>query len=380
MASDGWPTTAALTSALLRRGWEFDFTQAVALLERLLSLEVRPGHAGPHSAERLRFGPSARLVPSANQIRSIADEGDPEERVVRITTAFFGLYGMSAPGPPYLIEAAADPRTSEALRDFLNVFNERLIALFYRANRKYRWPLEFRITGEDPDSRRVFALMGLGTPADSTEKRAGELVVEHPSLDALGLRTRILRYLGPFSQRVRCPANLRGILWHFFGGPDHRTEDFIEIVEFAPRWLPIGEAEQCRLGRSNCRLYSEKMQNGELIVGGRVRDALGQFRVVIGPLEFEEFASFLPDGPKWAALLVLVDLMRPDRLDYEVRLRLRPSEIPPLRLGPARSQRLGWSTWPPSPNGDRVDEGIVDLEARARTRASSKLVGTPQEA
>ncbi|MCP5069582.1 MAG: type VI secretion system baseplate subunit TssG [bacterium] len=377
MAPDGWSTAAALTSALLSRGWEFDFTQAVALLERLLALEVRPGHSGPHSMERLRFCASPRLAPSASQIRSIADEGDPEELSIRMTVAFFGLCGMSAPGPAYLIEAAADPRTAEVLRDFLNVFNDRLIALFYRANRKYRWPLEFQITGNDPDSRRVFAMMGLGTPADIAEKRAGSLVVEQASLDPLGQRTGLLRYLGPFSQRVRCPANLRGVLWHFFEGPDHRTEEFIEIVEFAPRWLPIGVGRRCRLGVSNSRLGGQKAHDEELIMGQRIRDALGQFRVVIGPLEFEEFASFLPGGPKWAALLALVDLVRPDRLDYEVRLRL--SKVPGLHIGRASSQKLGWSTWLQSPDVERVDEGIVDFDTGPHSRVESEPIVTHQE-
>ena len=92
MARDGWPTNGDLRSALLSRGWEFEFTQAVDLLERLVGHEwslaqgetevgnarqIGVGLNGPFGAERIRFAPSSKLAPTASQVQAISWTNQP---------------------------------------------------------------------------------------------------------------------------------------------------------------------------------------------------------------------------------------------------------------------------------------------------------------
>lgn len=58
----------------------------------------------------------------------------------------------------------------EATRDFLDIFNHRLIAQYYRIWRKYSYPATFEAGGTDNTSQYLLGLAGLGIPgcADNT--------------------------------------------------------------------------------------------------------------------------------------------------------------------------------------------------------------------
>ena len=52
----------------------------------------------------------------------------------------------------------------EATEDFLDIFNHRLIAQYYRIWRKYSYPATFRAGGTDNISQYLLGLAGLGIP------------------------------------------------------------------------------------------------------------------------------------------------------------------------------------------------------------------------
>src|SRR5437016_5072772 len=115
------PTRAmSLDEALFARGYEFDFFQAVRLLEMLADDPDRP--AGPP--------PDARPVPA-------------------VTVSFLGMTGPCGALPLHythlLMRLAREGRGSErtALRDWLDLFNHRAVSLFFRAWEKYRFPVPY---------------------------------------------------------------------------------------------------------------------------------------------------------------------------------------------------------------------------------------------
>ena len=109
MAGAGWPTDGSLKAALLSRGWEFEFPQAVMLLERLQAGAAPAGKWGPFADEAIRFVPSSKLAPTACTVQTITPlkETDSHLDRCRVTISFFGLYGMCAPGPAYIFETAS---------------------------------------------------------------------------------------------------------------------------------------------------------------------------------------------------------------------------------------------------------------------------------
>lgn len=367
MSAAGRKTEDPLAGALQDRIWEFEFMQAVTLLQRLGPTRAPVGAAGPFSREGIRFVCHPPLASTASEVRSAVrlteQEGDGD--VWQLAVTVFGLYGGAAPGPAYLLEEAAgrgDPARTEPLRRFLDVFGNRLTGLFYRSLRRYHWPLVFRRGGSDVISRCMFSVMGLGTSRRNRTSAGG--LLEHERLAPIEPRTRLLRYLGAFSQRVRNPENLRRVLWNYLGGPDPNRDEFIEIEEFVPRWLAVEPRRHCRLGRDNHQLGSRRDTQRQLILGERVHDCLSLCLVVAGPLSLDDFRAFLPDGEKFRVVTALTDLYRPVHLDYDLRVRLRADEVPSLRIGREGRERLGWSTWLQTPSRTRRTEGVVTFRRR----------------
>jgi type VI secretion system protein ImpH len=73
-----------------------------------------------------------------------------------------------------------------------------------------------------------------------------------------------------------------------------------------------------------------------------VWDRQNKFQVRLGPLTFAQYESFLPGGPMLRKLVDWVRMYLSFELDWDVRLRLMPNEVPRLKLG---GGRLGWTTW-----------------------------------
>lgn len=76
-----------------------------------------------------------------------------------------GLYGVESPLPTHYSDDIAQRREGvEATEDFLDIFNHRLIAQYYRIWRKYSYPATFRAGGTDNISQYLLGLAGLGIP------------------------------------------------------------------------------------------------------------------------------------------------------------------------------------------------------------------------
>jgi type VI secretion system protein ImpH len=144
------------------------------------------------------------------------------------------------------------------------------------------------------------------------------------------------------------------------------------VEQCTARWVMIQPEQQIRLGRENCRLGVDAS------VGEKVFGRTGTFRIVLGPMGFDSFKSFLPIGDSFHRLDAMVSLFVADRLDFDVELEVRRAEIPRLQISGAGMAWLGWSSWLYSTEPDGVGERSVVLErpaARARTMAPAKASG-----
>lgn len=112
--------------------------------------------------EPVRFRPYPGMGFPAAEIKG----AEPPEyshlpTTVRIT--FMGLYGVESPLPTHYIDDITQRREGyEATTDFLDIFNHRLIAQYYRIWRKYSYPANFEAGGKDNTSRYLLGLAGLG--------------------------------------------------------------------------------------------------------------------------------------------------------------------------------------------------------------------------
>lgn len=321
MATFGWRTDRPVAEQLFAEGYRFDFFQAVHLLERLLPRAVRVGETNGARPEPVRFRSSLMAGFPASEIDRLelgARPGDPPE----MTVNFMGLAGGFGPLPPPLSEQVLGRarRGDTAGRDFLDIFNHRLVSLFYRARAKHRLSLARDTPADSNFALYLFALIGLATPA-----LQGRLPFPDRAL---------LHYAGLLAQAPRSLHGLERLLADYFGVPVHG-------VPLEGRWLAIDETEQTRLGATG---RNNRLGEGA-VLGRRAWDQQGGIGLVLGPLPYARFREFLPDGNAHFRLRGLVDFYVEEPLEPEYRLVLLAEEVPGTRLGRKRGAKLGWTSF-----------------------------------
>lgn len=369
MAATSGGVAATLAERLFAEGYAFDFFQAVRLLEKLAP-ERRPvGHdATPRSeAARFRAHLSTSFPPSA-----IYQIDRPAGRVPAptLTVTFMGLTGPSGVLPRHYTEMlmrARDARGPEryVARDWFDLFNHRMISLFYRAWTKYRFWLTYE-RGEyarpDPDlfTESLYCLIGLGSRSLRNRLR----VAVRPGVEG-AQRERVLArvddlvllyYAGLLAHRPRCAVSLERILEDYFGFP-------VRVLQFQGQWLHLDPESQSRL--------SPEAGNTELgmnvVAGERVWDIRGKIRIRLGPLAYDRFLSFIPDQSPlphrkdFFKLMHLVRLYVGPELKVDVQLVLKASGIPRCQMRQSRTDgpRLGWNCWLASQPMDRDSDDAL---------------------
>jgi type VI secretion system protein ImpH len=306
------------------------FYPLMLLLERLLGERGHVGSAAAPREESIRFRHDPRLEFSASDVSAVREglmPADPEDfsaerpPLVEVTTTFLGLSGAVSPLPQYLAEEVAqEDAESPRLREFLDLFHHRMLSLFHRARLRCDWPAGYRSDQSDAWSRRALELVGRAEPG----ARGGA-----PAW-------RLLRWAGLLAERA-VPAPALAAALEDSLAPDLDGAG-VRIEELAGAWVEIAAPEQNRLGRSGSRL------GRDLLVGRRIFDRAGKFRVVVGPLSRRAFARLGEREP----LLRIAEAIRAlvvEPLDCEVVLWLSPEAVPRLELSARGTTRLGRNSW-----------------------------------
>jgi type VI secretion system protein ImpH len=326
MASPSWGTDSPVARLLFTNGWEFDFFQAVRLLARVYP-ERRPvGAAALPENEIVRFRARTSLEFPASAIHEITrDHGGPPW----MTVAFMGLTGPKGALPAHYTDLLIEHklRGNDALIEFLDLFNHRLISLFYRAWEKHHFIIGYERAlrdGTRPDAftAYLYSLIGMGTGG-----LRGRLLTADMSL---------LRYAGLIAQRPHSASALAGLLRDYFDAP-------AEVDQFRGRWHALED-------RDLCYLDGEGVHN-QLGMGAVAGDAVWNqqavFRVRFGPLSFARFREFLPDGEAFSKAVDLARYFADRALEFEIQPVLAAAEVPWPRLTDETFDcpRLGWCAW-----------------------------------
>jgi type VI secretion system protein ImpH len=325
MGSETRPSDPGLMQALHDKPHAFSFFQAVQLLQRYLGGASVGGQASA-SEESLRLKPAVSMsFPAADLLAVEVGKAASTRPRYTIVTSFLGLYSSDSPLPTsYTEDLFWKENRQDAVRDFIDIFHHRALSLFYRAWEKYRFAVQFRHQGLDEFSRRVYSLIGLGTLG----------LVKSTGLPSV----RLLHFAGLIARNPHSAAALTDLLREYFSLPD------ITIKQCVERWVRIESSQLNHLGKRNCAL------GRTLTIGGQVRDMGGKFRVVVGPLALPDFFRFLPVSTDYAALINLTRFYVPDRLDFDIELKLLAKEAPPLCLSSESPLCLGWTSCLPKPS------------------------------
>lgn len=301
-------TPADLIALLRDHAREMTLGQALRLLER--------SHADtpelPPFEQDVLIRPHLSLAFPAADITDV--QTPPVDRPApppawRLTTTLLGLYGTMGPLPTfYTEELLEEARNDESLsRDFLDILNNRLYHLLYAAERQNRLPRRLVENRDRQAAHLLYCLMSRPDHgSDMPPVAMAELLV------------------GRHRSALRLQRSLNALLRR----ADVRVEECVE------RRVPIAVSQRCRPGMVNAVLGEDA------VIGSKLRDSTGLFRIHLTAVRAEDVNDFLPGGRSCRRIL---DHVREYvRHSLECELVLHPAAAPaePARLG--ENSRLGF--------------------------------------
>ena len=328
MASESRPDTPplgldGLEEALRADAHSFDFFQVVRLLRLLHPEREGVGKFSLPSEEVVRFTTNPSLAFPAGEVQEVTWEatGTP-----RVEVNFMGLVGNQGVLPLHYsrLVQSMDREASNPLRTFLDIFQHRLVSLFYRAMEKGRFFVLFERGEKDPVSSRLMELMGLGSPTLRSR-------MEVPDDD-------LLFYGGLLGPHQRNAASLERMIQDYFDVP-------ASVEQFVGGWYSLSAESQCRLDEE---VDDSSPRLGEhTVVGDEIWDPQARVRIRIGPISRDRYEDFLPRGRAHKALRALTTFFSDGQYDFELQLILAREDVPPVVLGAEQegATPLGWCTW-----------------------------------
>jgi type VI secretion system protein ImpH len=345
MHAEKWLHQPRLIDRLFAEPYRFDFVQAVRLLEDYLR------GAGISRQDMLdnciRFENRLSLAFPASQIDSMqagcssgsapdlpASADQPAH--IRMTPAFMGFLGSCGVLPLHYTESISTygyERKDDGPRAFFDIFSTRSLGMFYQALIKHRPDRMTDDSGHDSFLAMLLALAGRrAKPTQHDDAIADEAVAF---------------YAAQFKSRAVPACVIPAVLSEYFNIP-------VQLEQLAGKWEKLPPAHQARLGYANVDLGSGVLL-GEAIYR---RDTRARLR--LGPLDGDEFNTFLPGAEASHALERMLGMFCGTGISFEIKLILAAKDVHCAQLAHgcgAGQTRLGFDAFLPGcvPAVDRDD-------------------------
>ncbi|OHB63774.1 MAG: hypothetical protein A2Y76_14785 [Planctomycetes bacterium RBG_13_60_9] len=321
MARSTGPAVAAVMQALINMPYRFDFFQAVRWLESQRADLPRVGESHRPQEDVVRFHQHVTLGFPPSALHGCRQKDGEGKASADLWVNFLGLLGPGGPMPLPITEYVYNRLQNHddtTLAAFLDIFNHRMISLFYRAWARCQQTVSHDRRDDDWYADYVGSFLGIGSrPFHGRDTLPG------------GLK---LYYSGRLSCQTRNAEGLQAILEDFFGLP-------VVIDEFVGQWINLAPQDRSRLGGS----AANSCLGITSILGSRFWECQHKFRIRIGPMSCGQYEALLPGGSGLQQLAAWVRFYVGDELGWETQIILDRQEVPAVSLG--RRGRLGWSCW-----------------------------------
>lgn len=341
-----WRKNTSVVERLLSEPHEYSFFQTVRLLERALlandsTRELRSrtqtiGGFAPPSNEILQFRTKLSLSFPESDVVSIEDAStESSARFYRVQTNFLSIAGCTGVLPYHYTEFILQrlKLKDSALAQFIDLFNHRLISLFFQANTKYK-------IAQEAERRQL-----------KNQRSALTTLPSHIVLGMIGMGTRglsnrmqfnddtLLFYSGLLTHKVRSSQGLKQLLSDYFQLP-------VKIQEFVGQWQKLLPDFCTRLASKAEPLGQNAQLSRSAMLGGRGWIAQGKIRIVLGPLSKSQFYKFAPGTKALAAMNDMVRFYLGLEHDYEFVIEVSRADLPrKIQLGKSAPPIIGWNTW-----------------------------------
>jgi type VI secretion system protein ImpH len=315
------PSEKSVEQTLFEQGWAFDFYQAVRLLEMLCPDKPSVAEGSEADKEAVRFSSEVSFEFPASAIAEIV-RSESDNRQHRMSVNFMGLAGVTGalPAPYAELILSRLKEKDRALKDFLDMFNHRLVSLMYRVRKTFRIGFDIKPPDQTPFARYLFSLFGIGTDGLS---------------DRMQLRDRsLLFYTAILSQKPHSMCGLESILSHYFSVR-------VRGKQLCGGWYFIAQDQITQIGVRG----QNNFLGQSAVIGSRIWDQQGRFELHIGPLSYREFIGFLPIGQAYRSLCQLVRFYAGDEFGFDLVLSLKKDTVDIGRLSAKQGPRLSWTSW-----------------------------------
>lgn len=309
-----------IKDVLIREPYRFEFHQAITILEHLRP-HARPfGETVSPTDAVVAVKSRVYLDPLSSDIYSLDNAvfAPPSPTPPTLHINFMGIAGIQGPLPfPYTEMIIQRVRNGDwSLKDFLDIFNNRLASLLHCIRKQYRISLSTCTPQKTAMGHGLTAILGLGLPALQ---------------DRLHVPDRgLLEYASFYWAHPKSALGLTQILRTYFNIP-------VEIEKCTGRWRRLAKTEVTQIG-----FHGQWQRLGEgAVLGTRVWDQATHFSVHLGPLNEAQLDLFLPFGKAFPRLKDITQLYIPPNVDFNLRYKVtRP---PSTFLG--KGSYLGLRAW-----------------------------------
>lgn len=269
MAPITWRENPSLKEAVSKQAHEFDFDQAVQVVEKLDPESVALGEGVDPNKEAVRIKSRVSFAVPSSELDSL--ETAPDQKPV-LWINFLSIAGIQGPLPtPYTETVVQRTRIKDtAFRDFLDIFNHRFASLWHKFRKKTIPGVLQKAPEESPIGQTVLQLSGITSPSFLKGTNINPNV--------------LLTYRDLLWKSSHSSAGLVRIIRSFFKVP-------AELEQFQGRWSKARPSDFSRIG---CKNGQFNVLGSNLIIGKMSWEQAASATIVIGPLNWERYCSFLP--------------------------------------------------------------------------------------
>jgi type VI secretion system protein ImpH len=289
---------------------EYDFYQAIYTIERQLAAgkeqQNKVGHDSIPKNELIRFISDQNLGYPGSPISKVEKRSNVKYKTAYdLHVSFMGVTGTNGALPQHYTELVLErlKYKDTGMRDFFDLFNHRLLSLYYRAWEKYKFPIAF----EKNSNSDIDAFSKVLNQLSGTNSSAGKY------------------YAGFLNHSIRSVEGLKQILTDFTGCK-------VDIEQFQGKWQMLDEADQTRLGQRSQPEGQFAQLGVDACIGNKVWDINSDIKIIIKPAADAKIEKFLNNGSINRGMKDLITQYLGRSIHHKLQLELLNDQIPVTRL------------------------------------------------
>lgn len=302
---------------------KFDFFQAVKMLEH--DYNSRNQSYFSNIFQNLNFDNSVSFLFSPSSLHSVFKS---ENNVWHITSGLEGLYGPHGDLPDFFISAIINNKTSDGfpVKDFLDIFNKKLLFTRYQANKKYKFYVHHEISHKNTIKtdfeKLLFCLVGFFHSQNNKKLFENE--------------KGLIRF-APYFNKNNSPTTekLKKIILDYFSLP-------VTITEYVGKWETLDKSECTML---SCQKHTLHRLGENTFLGRNTYSTHQRVNIILGPLSYKQYLWLFPNEDRIKKIRELIHVYLGMAYTVAIQLLITAKEIPTLKLGTHENSRLGWNTW-----------------------------------